>query len=101
MTGTLTVDSIVSARDDLLSTDLSPDEIVMINVDRGTYYGMEEVAKAIWELLAKPRKVASLCDDLQSRFDVDRETCERDTLAFLRELQKEELLHVHPAGPTP
>ncbi|MBW7886495.1 MAG: hypothetical protein H3C34_28485, partial [Caldilineaceae bacterium] len=46
MTGTLTVESIVSARDDLLSTDLSPDETVMINVDRGTYYGMEEVAKA-------------------------------------------------------
>jgi hypothetical protein len=95
MAHTLTLDTVVSRRSDLLSSDLSATELVMMNLDRGFYYGMEETAKAIWERLAKPCSVANLCDDLVARYDIDRASCERDVLAFLDELLKEDLIHVH------
>ena len=95
MAHTLTLDTVVSRRSDLLSSDLSATELVMMNLDRGFYYGMEESAKAIWERLAGPRTVADLCADLVAYYDIDQATCERDVLGFLGELLKEELIHVH------
>lgn len=95
MAHTLTLDTIVSRRSDLLSSELSATELVMMNLDRGFYYGMEETAKAIWERLAEPRTVGDLCADLLARYDIDQANCERDVLAFLGELLKEDLIHVH------
>ena len=95
MAHTLTLNTIVSRRSDLLSSDLSATELVMMNLDRGFYYGMEETAKAIWERLAEPRTVADLCADLLARYDIDRASCERDVLAFVDDLLQEDLIHVH------
>lgn len=95
MAHTLTLNTIVSRRSDLLSSDLSATEMVMMNLDRGFYYGMEETAKAIWERLAEPRTVADLCADLLAHYDIEQATCEREVLAFVDELLKEELIRVH------
>jgi hypothetical protein len=97
MTGdlvTLALDSTVSRRSDLLTSALSDREMVLLNIECGAYFGMEGVAKRIWDELAEPRRVADVCATLLTRFAVDAETCQREVLAFLTELQAKELILV-------
>lgn len=89
--GGLTLDSTVSRNPDQISADLS-DETVLMSLDTGRYYGMRAVAGRIWELLAEPRTVGSLCDALVKEYDVERDRCEREALAFVGELVQEGLV---------
>lgn len=97
----LTLETILLRREDIPTIALSETEVVMLHMDRGTYFGMEDVAKFIWEALAEPTSVSGLCDSVMTRYGVvERAACERDTLAFLHELMKEDLVDVRPSMPT-
>ena len=97
MTQELSLQTIVSAtQEELLATELSETEMVMLNMDKGLYYGMEDVAKTIWRALAEPRSVDDLCQVVLAKYSgADREMVEPDILAFLGELLNDELIHVH------
>lgn len=90
----ITLESTVSRRQDLLTSALSDRELVLLNIERGAYFGMEGVAKRIWEQLAEPRCVAELCATLLTRFAVDPDTCRREVLTFLTELHAKDLILV-------
>ena len=90
----ISFETMIARRADLMVSELSPNELVMLNIERGSYYGMEETAKAIWDLLSEPRSVAALVDPLLTRFAVDRPTCEREVLAFVNEMLQDELVQV-------
>jgi hypothetical protein len=101
MTGdrmTIALDSTVSRRQDLLTSALSDRELVLLNIERGAYFGMEGVAKRIWDQLEEPRRVADLCATLLTRFAVDPETCRREVLTFLTELHAKDLIVVSKHG---
>jgi hypothetical protein len=70
------------------------DEIVMLSPARGTYFGLNAVGSTIWELLATPRTVSSLCRELTYRFDVDERTCMVEVTAFLGDLERAGLVEV-------
>ena len=90
----LTLESTVSRRHDLLTSALSDREMVLLNIECGAYFGMEGVAKRIWEELAEPRRVADLCAGLLTRFAVDPNTCRQEVLTFLTELDAKNLILV-------
>ncbi|MBI1801545.1 MAG: PqqD family protein [Chloroflexi bacterium] len=94
MSEAITLDTVIARRTDLLSAELSDTELVMLNVERGSYYGVVETAQAIWSYLDEPRSSAAVCAHLLTRFAVDRETCEREVLAFVNELLKDDLVRV-------
>lgn len=81
----ITRDSVVVREADLLRAELDG-QIVLMSVDSGEYYGLDPVASEIWDLLSEPRTVAGLCRDLEKRYRVEPERCERDVLAFLGDL---------------
>jgi hypothetical protein len=86
--------TVVVAREDLISSDLSDQELVMMDIDKGFYYGLEDVAKAIWDQLAKPIAVKDICTNIVAEFDTTAETAEKDTIEFLTELLKENLISI-------
>ena len=91
----LTLQTIVVAHNNLLSEELSSTEMVMMNLDKGCYYGLEEVGKTLWDGLAQPQSVSALCDLVIASYDqADRETVELDVLSFLDELLVEDLIQV-------
>ena len=94
MTSTLTLDTRLSARADLLASDLSETELVMMNIDAGKYYGVEGVAKVIWEFLNESRSVSEVCAHVCENFDIEAATAESDTLEFLNQLVSEGLVQV-------
>ena len=89
----ISTDSVVSPIEDIVVSDID-DEKVMMSVENGQYYNLDSVGSRVWELIVKPVKVSELIDALLLKYDVDRETCERDVLAFLEELHKDGILQV-------
>ncbi len=75
-------------------------DLVMVSVASGSYYGVSNVARAIWEAIEHPKKVSDLIDDLASTYNIERSKCEEETLLFLRDLLTERLLQVRD-GPAP
>lgn len=67
-------------------------ELAVMSVEQGAYYGLNEVATRIWQLIEQPRTVASVCATLQDEYKVDPASCERDVLACLATLQAEGLV---------
>lgn len=94
---TITLESTVARRPNLLTSELSDREMVLLNIDGGAYFGMEGVAKRVWEQLAEPSRVADLCTALLARFAVDTDTCREEVLAFLAQLQAKDLILVSTA----
>lgn len=68
------------------------DEVVMMSLEQGNYYGLDPVGAHIWELLSEPLTVNELVEKLLTTYAVDRAVCERETLAFLNRLLEEKLV---------
>jgi hypothetical protein len=98
---TLTPRSVVQRRDEMLANDLSDTETVMLDIERGTYFGVQEVGKAIWEQLATPTTVDELCSHLMTEFEVDRETCHEQVQSFLGDLLEHRLIEVQGDATAP
>jgi hypothetical protein len=68
------------------------DEIVMMSLEQGEYFGLGAIGSRIWALLEQPMTVAVLCDRLITLYAVDVKTCQRETLDFLQELYAAEII---------
>jgi hypothetical protein len=88
----ISADTLVQRRGDLLANDLSATETVMLDVAGGSYYGLKDVGKAIWDHLESPLTVDTLCERLVTEFEVDPETCRRETTMFLEKLHERGLI---------
>lgn len=91
---TLTPQTVVQRRDEMLANDLSDTATVMLDIERGTYFGVQDVGKAIWDQLAEPTTVDDLCSHLMAEFEVDRDTCHEQVQAFLVDLLEHRLIEV-------
>ena len=78
-------DSVVQASPSQASCDLEG-EAAILNVETGTYYGLDNVGARIWQLLQKPSRVADIRDTIVAEYDVERERCENDLLKLLDDL---------------
>jgi hypothetical protein len=70
------------------------DEIVMLSVRAGAYFGLEGVGSEIWNMLAEPHRVGDLCQTLSERYEVDPRTLDREVSSFLQALLDRGLLRV-------
>lgn len=96
----LALETVVSRHTEIIDSALSETEAVMLNMDKGNYYGVEDVAKFIWDALAEPLSVAALCDGIMAYYvNVERATCEQDTLTFVGDLLAEGLVYVRTTTP--
>jgi len=90
---TLKLDWIVQRDPDVLGAEADQD-LVMVSIVNGAYYGVSDVAREIWEAIEHPKKISDLIDDLTASYNVDRSSCEEQTLSFLESLMTERLLQV-------
>lgn len=100
MTG-IDEDARITRRSQLLTNDLSEEAAVMLDVERGEYFGVQEVGKAVWEQLEQPTTLAEICATLEEQYEVDGATCRREVEAFLAELRDEGLIDVEDAPRAP
>lgn len=97
---TVALSDTIQRNADLIVQNLDQD-VVMANLETGSYFGLERSSKRIWELLDRPKTVGEICAQLAREFQVERQTCERDVLAFVNEMAQEDLVQrVHRAETT-
>src|SRR4029453_8808363 len=94
MKSTVTEFSIVKRRPDQVSCDLSG-QAVILNLNSGMYYGIDEIGAAIWAVLDVPRTLHYLRETILRTYEVDGETCNRDVIAFLADMQSAGLIEVN------
>jgi hypothetical protein len=87
------LNSVVVQTEDLLSSDLDGDTVLM-SLTQAAYYGLDSTAQRIWNMIPQPCRVADLCERLVSDYAVERTTCEQEVCAFLTEMKKEGLIRV-------
>lgn len=75
-------DSVVVANPESLSADLDK-EAVILHLQAGVYFGMNEVAARVWSLIQEPRRLEAIVDALTEEFEVERDRCETDAKKLL------------------
>lgn len=89
----LALDSVVQRNPKLVASQMDG-EVVMMSIDDGAYYGLDEIGSRIWELMENQVMVNNILDSLLEEFEVEREECLIDTLEFLNDLMDKNLLLV-------
>lgn len=69
-------------------------EVVMMNIENGTYSWLDDIGSEIWQMLKSPVRVSKICEILTKLYDVDKERCEQDVLAFLSTLAERAIIIV-------
>jgi hypothetical protein len=93
MSAPLSLSSTVQWSNDQIAATVDR-EVVILSVERGSYYGLDEIGSEIWEKLSSPVRVDTLCDLLAVNYDAERGTIERDVLALLERLAAEGLVSI-------
>ena len=74
-------------------------EAVVLSLANGRYYGMNEVAARIWELVQEPRSAEEIEEAILLEYDVEPEVCGQQVSDFLQRMVAENLLVViHESG---
>jgi hypothetical protein len=83
----------IVAANDVLATEFG-DEVVILNLRDGVYYGLEDVGTRIWQLLQRPVSVLAIREALVAEFDVEPARCERDIRLLLTDLAARGLVEI-------
>lgn len=89
----VTMDSVVCQSPSQVSTEIDG-ETVLLSIDRGNYYGMNQVLGSIWKWLEQPTRVAELCRKVTEVYAVADDVCARDVLKVLGDLRDEGLIDI-------
>lgn len=67
-------------------------ESVLLNLDTGTYYGLDAVGTRLWHLVAEHGSTESVIDILLAEYDVDAPRLHKDVNALIDQLLAKGLL---------
>ena len=74
------------------------DEVMVLDLNSGTYYGLDDLGARIWSLIEQPASLASIREAILAEYENDSETCDRDLRAFLTQMQSAGLVEVGNAS---
>jgi hypothetical protein len=87
----------VVRRKEILSAEVD-NEVVLMSVEQGVYYGLNPVGALVWSVLREPVRVQDLCEKVVEEFDVTLEQCQPDVLELLDDLRAQHLIQIVEPG---
>lgn len=70
------------------------EEIVLLNLETGFYYGLNPVGSRVWELLAEEGSLRAVFEKLEKEYEVAPEDFHQDIVHLVRELIAKGLVEV-------
>ncbi|MBF4475776.1 MAG: PqqD family protein [Methanobacterium formicicum] len=70
------------------------DEMVLLGMEDGIYYGLNPVGAFVWEQIKEPKTIDQVRDAILDEYDVEKEECERDLFELLQEMTEKGLVEV-------
>jgi Coenzyme PQQ synthesis protein D (PqqD) len=61
-------------------------EAVLLNLDSGVYFGLDEVGTRVWALLVEHGTLERVCSQLMEEYDVEPAVLEQDVSRLVEEL---------------
>jgi hypothetical protein len=89
----LTDSTMLLVTEDIASTGVE-DEIVLLNVATGRYYGLQGVGGVIWGFVQDGATLGHVCDRIVDEYDVARETAWEDIVAICEHMLEAGLVTV-------
>jgi hypothetical protein len=83
--------TLFKADPDVLFRDLEG-EAVLLHLESGTYFGLNETGTLLWDLLKKPRSPEELANALAGEFEVSEAQAKKDVSGLLSELKSHKLV---------
>ncbi len=93
MATALSLSTRVKIPDNVLFRDLQG-ELVVLEVNRGFYFGLDAIGTRIWHLLREQRSLQQVVAILVEEYEVVEEPAAEDLLAFVRQLREHGLLEI-------
>ena len=86
--------SVISVTKEAVHCDVE-DEVVILGLKDGVYYGLNPVGAFIWNtIIQEPKTVAEIRDAVLEEYDVEKEVCEKDLMELLTELSDKGLVEI-------
>lgn len=89
----LSKSSIIKVSKEAVHCDVE-DEVVILGMKDGVYYGLNPVGAFIWSKIQEPKTVEEIRDLILEEFDVDLEECESDLIELLQDLLEHNLIEI-------
>lgn len=67
-------------------------ELVLLDLDHGTYLGLDPIGSRFWDLITADASFGDAVETMLAEYDVTREQLESDLQALLAELEQHELV---------
>ena len=89
----MTSDTILVAAEGLATADLD-EEAVVLDVNSGIYYGLNEIGARVMDLLKEPISLGDIMNTMLEEYEVEREQLEHDLTAFLQVMKDQQLIGI-------
>jgi hypothetical protein len=90
----ISLNSVIGRRDSFLSSRVDTDELVMMDLNEGNYYGLGSVAARIWDLIEQPKRIRDVCEELIAEYQISVEECHEEVLVFVGDLLTRNIVQV-------
>ena len=90
----INLETVINKNLEIDDTDLDGEK-VMMNLDKGEYFMMNEVGSRIWEIISEPINVKEIINTLRNEYEVDEETCKDTVIEFLGRLDNADLISIN------
>ena len=74
-------------------TDLNGEK-VMMNLDKGEYFALNEVGSRIWDIIIKPMSVKDIIHILLKEYNIDETSCKEQVISFLGRMNDAEIIKI-------
>jgi hypothetical protein len=89
-------ETVIRVSPDQISADIGG-EAVLLQLQRGQYYGLNQIGAQVWKLLQKgPTSVAALQKFVIERYEVEPAECAHDLQVLLRNMAEAGLIEIAP-----
>ena len=75
------------------------DEVVLLEVESGEYYGLNDVGARMWSLLQQGQPVSQVLSTLHEEYEASEQRLRADLKQFLNQLQSRGLIEVYERHP--
>ncbi|MDA3730818.1 lasso peptide biosynthesis PqqD family chaperone [Niameybacter massiliensis] len=89
----ITLETTIKQIEDIDTSDIDGEKIMM-NLDTGSYFMLNEIATHIWDLTEQPVRIEEVVKYLLGEYEIDEITCKEQVLGLVIELYKHQLITI-------
>lgn len=85
--------TVISRSPSVLAAEVDS-EIVMMSIEHGRYFGLDDIGSDIWKRIEQPCSFATLIEALTADYDADRDTIAKDVTALLTQMAEQDVVRL-------